>query len=524
MYPSNTIFPVYCRECWYSDKWNPMIYGIDYNFSKPFFEQFQELSKIVPRFGIFQRNVINSDYSNMVGESRNVYLSISIVLGSENIFYSWGVDKSFNIFDSHSIKESDSLYENIECEKNYNCQYLILSRNCMNSYFLIDCINCNNCMFSFNLRNKRFYIYNKQYSRENYFNEIKKLNLGSRKSHESLIYEFEIIKKQAIYRFANIIKSIKSTGDNLLNVKNCINCFNVHDAENLKNIYRAFLQKDSMDIDYAGKGELMYEYITGALNDYNVKFSYSAFDMVQNVEYIESCISSSNLFGCISIKNKENIILNKQYTKEEYEALVPKIIQHMNDMPYVDKKGRIYKYGEFFPAELSSFAYNETIAQEYFPLTKEEVLEQGYKWADREARNYKIEIENKDIPDHIKDVAEDIENKVIACEHGGKCKDQCTEAFKIIHEELSFYKRMNIPLPRLCPNCRHYQRLKQRNPLKLWHRRCQCAGGKSDNGIYANTISHLHGVDHCPIEFETSYSPDRPEIVYCEKCYQQEVY
>ena len=196
----------------------------------------------------------------------------------------------------------------------------------------------------------------------------------------------------------------------------------------------------------------------------------------------------------------------------------------MNDMPYEDSKGRVYKYGEFFPLELSPFAYNETIAQEYFPLTKEGALGQGYMWEDRETKNYKIEIENKDIPDHIKDVAEDIENKVIACEHGGKCKDQCTEAFKIIPDELKFYKRMNLPLPRLCPNCRHYERLKQRNPLKLWHRRCQCAGGKSDNGIYANTISHLHGADHCPVEFETSYAPDRPEIVYCEKCYQQEVY
>ena len=46
----------------------------------------------------------------------------------------------------------------------------------------------------------------------------------------------------------------------------------------------------------------------------------------------------------------------------------------MNEMPYKDKKGNIYKYGEFFPAELSPFFYNETTAQEYFPLTKEAPL------------------------------------------------------------------------------------------------------------------------------------------------------
>ena len=176
----------------------------------------------------------------------------------------------------------------------------------------------------------------------------------------------------------------------------------------------------------------------------------------------------------------------------------------MNDMPYVDAKGRIYKYGEFFPPELSPFAYNETIAQEYFPLTKEQSIKQGYKWKEKEERNYTIDIKNEDIPDNIKEVNNDIIGKVIECNHKGTCNEQCTEAFKIIPEEIQFYKRMNLPLPRLCPNCRHYARLSQRNPLKLWHRKCMKKG--------------------CTNEFETSYSPDRLEIIYCERCYQQEVY
>jgi len=91
--------------------------------------------------------------------------------------------------------------------------------------------------------------------------------------------------------------------------------------------------------------------------------------------------------------------------------------------------------------------------------------------------------------------------------------EQCTEAFKIVPEEIKFYKRMSLPLPRLCPNCRHYQRLKLRNPLKLWDRQCMC-----------DKENHFHGKDKCKIEFKTSYSPERLEIVYCEKCYQQEIY
>ena len=233
----------------------------------------------------------------------------------------------------------------------------------------------------------------------------------------------------------------------------------------------------------------------------------------QNARYNEECGECSNILGCEGLRKKSYCILNKQYTKEEYEKLLPKIIQHMKIVPYIDKKGRIYEYGEFFPSELSPFAYNETIAQEYFPLTKKEALKQGYSWQDTEERNYKIDIENKDIPDNINDVSGDVIGKVIACGHAGTCKHQCTEAFKIIPEEFKFYKRMNLPLPRLCPNCRHYARINLRNPLKLWDRMCMCEKN-----------SHFHAEKKCEVEFKTTYAPERPDMVYCEKCYQQEVY
>ena len=84
---------------------------------------------------------------------------------------------------------------------------------------------------------------------------------------------------------------------------------------------------------------------------------------------------------------------------------------------------------------------------------------------------------------------------------------------------LSFYKKMNIPIPRKSPNARHYERLQKRTPLKLWTRRCMCDSSESSAG----TVRHGHS-GKCNVEFETAYAPDRPEIIYCEKCYQQEVY
>ena len=505
IYHESAPFPVYCRGCWWGDNWNPESYARPHDTNRSFFDQYREFSKTVPRFAVYQRNSINSDYSNYIGESKNIYLSYSVVVGSENVFYSKIIDKSTDIIDCLNIKEDQNSYEDIDGEKNYNCQYLLLSRNCLDSYFLIDCVNCSNCILSYNLRNKKFCIRNQQYTKEEYFKELEKFNLKSRASREILLEEFTNIKKKAIYRFANIVRSTNSTGNNLLNVRNCRDCFDVYDAENLKYGYRLLDSfKDSMDTTQAIKSELMYEYISGALNDYNVRFSISALNSVRNADYTDSCIDCNNIFGCISLKKKENAIFNKVYSKEEFTKLREEIIKQMNDMPYKDKAGRIYKYGEFFPIELSPWAYNETVAQEISPLTQIEVEKNGYGWRKQIIKNFQITIPTENISDTIDEVSDKILEEVLECKHKGKCAHQCNTAFRLANYELIFYKKNKIPLPVLCPNCRYYERLSQLPALKLWKRKCMKKG--------------------CNNEFETSYAPNRLEIVYCEKCYQQEVY
>jgi hypothetical protein len=486
---------------------------MEYKMSLSFFEQFKEFSETMPRLALWQRNAINSDYSNMCGECKNVYLSVSVIKESENVFYSKCIDNSRDIVDClNIINGSESLYENVEAQSNYNSQYLLLCRNCLDSYYSVDCINCSNCFLSYNLRNKQFCIHNQQYSKGDYFKEIEKFNLKSRAAREVLQKEFENLKKNAIFRFGNLTRIVNSTGNNMLNVKNCKNCFEIYNVENAKHCYRAFNFKDSMDWDYGQKSELLYEYSTGALNDYNVKFSYSAMNSVRNADYTESCENCTNIFGCISLRNSENAIFNKVYSKEEYKKLRERIIKLMNEIPYVDKKGRVYKYGEFFPIEISPWSYNETLAQEFFPLNKDETAKNGYAWREPDTKNFNITILVDKIYDNIDDVNEHILKEVLECAHKGKCNHQCGIAFRITDYEFKFYKKHNIPLPIFCPNCRHYERYKVMPSLKLWKRKCMC-----------DKRNHSHG-KNCPTEFETAYAPDRPEKVYCESCYNKEIY
>ena len=230
-----------------------------------------------------------------------------------------------------------------------------------------------------------------------------------------------------------------------------------------------------------------------------------------NTNYVYMCYNSNNLFGCVGLRKKDYCVLNRRYSKEEYEVLVPKIVDHMNEMPYRDQNGRVYAYGELFPMELSPFAYNETIAQEFFPKTESEIKHIGGVYKKHEDKSYAGTIQSSDLPDHIKNVPDEIINEIISCMGNGNELTQCTNAYRIVKEELEFLRNNNIALPRYCPNCRHHQRVGKRNPMKLWHRTCMCT-----------QENHSHK-EKCPNEFETSYSPDRLETIYCESCYQKEV-
>ena len=87
-----------------------------------------------------------------------------------------------------------------------------------------------------------------------------------------------------------------------------------------------------------------------------------------------------------------------------------------------------------------------------------------------------------------------------------------------------FLRKEKLPVPQLCSECRHERRISDRLKLYLYDRTCMCAGATDETGIYKNTVTHIHGGEHCAEKFKTGYNPEGDEIVYCEKCYQQEVY
>ncbi len=519
---------VYDRDVWWSDQWDPMKFGLEYSFKESFFAQFQKLLERVPMPAVFNSSSVNSNYCNHVGESKNAYL-VSASWRVEDVMYSSRCGMSKDCLDVFTVSHSELCYEDISCAKLYKTFFAENCENCTESYFLFDCKGCSNCFCSTNLRNKQYYIFNEPYSKEDYLKKIKEFDLGSYAELRDVEKKFSELRGKALRKYASMTNVQNATGDNLSHVANSKNCFDlIDDVRDSKWCISGGVKMSDVYDGYGVGGgfDLGYEAVGAGIEGARLFFVVVVW-AGRDVRYSYNCFSCENCFGCIGLRNKKYCILNTQYTPEDYKALLPKVIEHMNQMPYTDKKGRIYGYGEFFPPEISPFAYNETIVQDYFPLTELEAVNQGYTWRNFAERNYVPTIMPEKLPDHIRDVPDSITKEIIGCSHAGTCDEQCTTAFRITEAELQFYKRLNLPLPRLCPNCRHSERLKKRNPPKLWKRSCMCEGGKIANGesliVYKNTSTHFHGSDHCPNIFETSYAPDSPGVVYCEQCYQAEV-
>ena len=486
-------YTVYCISCWWSDQWSPLEYGTDFDFSRSFFEQFHELTKKVPRITVVQNAAENSEYSNEVNDVKNTYMAVCSFFG-ERLFYTYWLGLSKDCVDTSYILESELCYESHDIFKCYHSKYIYNCENLIDCAFCFNCSNCQNCFNCFNLKNKSYCINNKQLTKEKYFEELKKIDFSSFETVEKKKKEFWQESLNYPRKFAFIKNTEDCTGDYVRNSKNVSYGFDIFGQENGKYLFDAGAAKDSMDCTQAGiDSELMYE-VHGCGRIYNTHFAnWSYYN--SDCEYVESCHNSNNLFACVGMRKSAYCIFNKQYSKEEYVVLRDKIIAHMK---------KTSEYGEFFPLGHSTYTYNESVAQQWYPMSREQVLAKGWRqWQDAMPGIFGKET----VAWPVAENSPDITKEILAC-------TECRKNYKIIKQELEFYKKMNVPLPRFCPDCRFYKRIALRNPRHLWHRQCMCGMAGHDNH---------HDGKLCNNTFETSYAPERPEKVFCEGCYQAEI-
>lgn len=482
-YPPDADCKVYSIDEWYSDNWDALEYGRDFDFNRPFFEQFVELIKVVPLMGMSGFGHENSDYVNNASWCKNCYL-IAGANKDEDCYYCNFVNDSKNCVDSAFIRYCELCYECIDCWNCYDLKYSYNCHGCSESYFLHNCKNCQNCFGSVNLVNKKFVYFNEQLSEEEYFKRVNALGLDKRSNVKKIAEYFEQHRLKYPYKYMNGEMNENASGGEVMNSRNIENCFDVSGLEDCKNCNWLHDAKDCMDIySWGFPLEQCYECMEAGDGSKNTIFSSITYNSSDTM-YSFYTVSSQHIFGCVGMKHKKYCIFNKQYTQEEYETLVPKIIEHMKSTG---------EWGEFFPYWVCPLKYNQSIAQDYFPIDQAAAERLGAKWAVEP--EYVIPEDAFEIPDSVNAVGESICEKTLYCKANGK-------PYRIIPQEFAFYIKQGIPVPDVCFNERHMRRLAKRHQRRLYDRNCA----------------------KCGVGIQTAYGPDRPEIVYCEACYLAEVY
>lgn len=496
-FPPDSKFKVYKSDIWWSDQVDTFKYGRDVDLTRSFLEQLQELNLDVPKIHASVFDVENSDFTNNLSKAKNCYL-VQNCTNVENCFYGQGLWNTKDSLDCYRLFSSEGCYECVNCDKSYQLFFSQNSTNCKESYFLDGCVGCSNCFACGNLNNKQYWVFNKPSSQEE-FEKIKNdfLSLVG-EQREQRIREIRDFLRQLPKRYANVVSCEACVGDHLYHCKNVKSSFYSTGSEDFKYVSNVNYAKSSFDHDFWGDGsERVYECAEVGNDSYNLLFSVATFNNCSNIFYcIGACNGSHDCFGCVGIKKGEYCILNKQYSKSEYENLVSKIIEKM----IADGE-----WGEFLPLSMSLRGYNETVAQEEYPLSAKEAKNLGANWQDNDF-SLKYDgpfFEPKKISHYNPQ-----KNHEAGAESSSLLQGilQCSDTsrpYKIQPQELLFYIKNNLQIPRKHPDQRYYDRLNIRNPMKLYHRKCMNEG--------------------CQNEFETTCAPDRPEKVYCESCYQKSV-
>ena len=484
-FDEDTAFPVYNNDVWWSDSWDVFQCGREFDFSKTFLENFRPVYEAVPRpaLGVIRSTMENSDYCNQAGHLKDCYLIVNADY-SERCLYGKGVNRCFDCLDCFKTYDCEACYQCCNCNNCTFSTYLFdchSSNECHFSYNLIGCEHCFGCV---NLRNQRFCLFNEQLSQAEYESTVQRLR------HEcvadEVLAQVNALRTTLPVKWMQERNTENCSGDYLVNCKDCEGCY---DSEDLERCVHCSDIKRGSGVSF-GNYEVSYYGVSVFDSCHSITIGDSANRVFfsqdiyggNDIFYSILCNTASHdLFGCVGMKKQRYCILNKQYDQVSYNNLRAKIIAHMKETG---------EWGDFFPAELAPFAYNESVAIEYFPLTRERALELGYRWKEPKASEYQPgTFKPAPLPGELGD---SILSELLSCETTGR-------NYRIQPTELEFYRKLQLPVPALCPQERHRRRMLTRNPRMLFGRRCARSG----------------------VPILTAVSPDRTEPVLCREEYEK---
>ncbi len=417
-------------------------YGKEYSAQESIFVQLHDLMKEIPLSAtISQMAWENTDYADTVVGSSHAYVSAAVINECSWVYYSYVVfDYCKDVFDSLRVGSySEDVYNSSGILKSSKIFYSRFINNSSNIRFSANLTGCHECIACSNLENMSYCIKNKQYAKEEYQAEKKRI-LEHKGSFEKIIASLPTTSTN--YGSENV------QGNHIINSTNVQNGYYANRLENGRNVICVWWEdqeKNFYDMFDAGvHSSDMYANEWSWVYSNNIYCS-SQVERSSNIFHSYYLVNCSYCFACVWLQNRQYCILNKQYEKEEWEEKVHEIFVEMEQR---------WELGSFFPASMNPFYFNDTWASLIEEFEKDEIVSEWYL-----RRNEEIKV---DIPQWMEIV--ELENlsqyewreeigwekkRVINPEILKKViRDQKGNVFRVIKQEYDFLMKYSLPLPR----------------------------------------------------------------------------
>lgn len=315
-----------------------------------FFDAFEKLRNQTPKVALMNLAGQNSGYGNFTFQCIDSYYCIGSDFLSNSQYNYWGYHNK-SCVDCTYCRYCEDCYECVDCQTCGNCGFLQDCESCENCFACYDCISLKDCFACIGLYRKQYYIYNKPYAKEEYFQKLAKLKQKLPSALRELFKDVKLLRPH-IYIHQSHNRGV-CTGDYIYFSSDSQFCFDVYRTHNSLYMNNAINCHECCDISFAGEASLSncYEIMSG-MGLENCGFCSQCWHG-KNLEYCELCFNCEYCFGCASLKGRKFCILNTLYNPQEYFKEVEKIKREMKQ----DKT-----YGEWFrssyPAE-DSKAYDE---------------------------------------------------------------------------------------------------------------------------------------------------------------------
>ncbi len=284
-----------------------------------FLQNYQQLVKSIPHSAVSVQ-AEDSNYLDTTYYSSRCYFCFDNIF-LENCLYCHNCDSSKEIVDCFMGGDNQLCYMCVNGIASYGCTYSVNCQNCRDCHFSFDLQGCNDCFGCVGLTRKQYCIYNKQYSKEEYFSHLEQL----KNQHPGQIMEQMMAFKKSIPIPASLQMMAENCpyGDYIHHSKNSFWCFATYKVENSGYIYDSGNLTNCWDCFFVGgkKGTTGCYQLIDCGDCYNSGYLWIS-DNCTNCFYGQDLSGCSDCFGCVGLTRKQYCILNNQLTKEEYEKAI----------------------------------------------------------------------------------------------------------------------------------------------------------------------------------------------------------